>query len=397
MSQPSSTPPSRAPRGSSRPALRRALRPTLAVAAATVVLAGCGSGDDASGTGGSSSPSGDAVQVVVTTSQLGDIVREVGGSSVDVHQILSANTDPHEYEPRPSDVTATAGAKVVFASGLGLDDWVADVQKQSGTSDAPLVKVGDTVPTKLAGEGEHAHDEGAGHDHAEGEAGHDHAEGEAGHDHAEGEAGHDEEEHAAEEEHAGHDHGDGEFDAHWWHDPKNVEHAVGVVRDALVKADPDAADAIRKSASAYLTKVQDLDAKIEQCVSAIPKGERKLVTSHDAFGYFAHRYDITVVGAAIPSQTTRAQPSAQDVARLTKVIRDEQVKAIFPESSVNPKLADAIAKETGASSDLTLYGDTLGPDGSDGDTYLGMEAHNADAVVRGLTGKAKGCDAAPTR
>jgi ABC-type Zn uptake system ZnuABC Zn-binding protein ZnuA len=355
-----------------------------------VVLAGCGSGDDASGTGGS--PSGDAVAVVVTTSQLGDILREVGGKSVDVHQILSANTDPHEYEPRPSDVTATAGAKVVFASGLGLDDWVADVQKQSGTSDAPLVKVGDTVPTKLAGEGEHAHDEEAGHDHAA-EEGHDHAEGEAAH----AEEEHAAEEHAGEEEHAGHDHGDSEFDPHWWHDPKNVEHAVGVVRDALVKADPGAADAIRSSASAYLTKVQGLDAKIEQCVSAVPKGERKLVTSHDAFGYFAHRYDITVVGAAIPSQTTRAQPSAQDVARLTKVIRDEEVKAIFPESSVNPKLADAIAKETGASSDLTLYGDTLGPDGSDGDTYLGMEAHNADAVVRGLTGKAKGCDAAPAR
>jgi zinc/manganese transport system substrate-binding protein len=365
------------------PALRRALRPTLAVAAATVVLAGCGSGDDASGTGGSSS--GDAVDVVVTTSQLGDIVREVGGSSVDVHQILSANTDPHEYEPRPADVTATAGAKVVFASGLGLDDWVAEVQKQSGAK-APLVQVGDTVPTKLAGEGEHAHDEEAGHDHAEGEAGHDHAEGEDAHA----------EEHAAEEE-AGHDHGDGAFDPHWWHDPKNVEHAVGVVRDALVKADPGAADAIRQSASTYLAKVQGLDAKIEGCVSAVPKAERKLVTSHDAFGYFAHRYDITVVGAAIPSQTTRAQPSAQDVAKLAKVIRDEGVKAIFPESSVNPKLAEAIAKETGASSDLTLYGDTLGPDGSDGDTYLGMEAHNADAVVRGLTGKAKGCDAAPAR
>jgi ABC-type Zn uptake system ZnuABC Zn-binding protein ZnuA len=275
-------------------------------------------------------------------------------------------------------VTATAGAKVVFASGLGLDDWVADVQKQSGAK-APLVQVGDTVPTKLAGEGEHAHEEEAGHDHGEDEAAH-----------AEEEAGHAEEE-------AGHDHGDGEFDPHWWHDPKNVEHAVGVVRDALVKADPGAADAIGRSASAYLAKVQGLDAKIEQCVSAVPKGERKLVTSHDAFGYFAHRYDITVVGAAIPSQTTRAQPSAQDVAALTKVIRDEQVKAIFPESSVNPKLADAIAKETGASSDLTLYGDTLGPEGSDGDTYLGMEAHNADAVVRGLTGKAKGCDAAPAR
>jgi zinc/manganese transport system substrate-binding protein len=170
-----------------------------------------------------------------------------------------------------------------------------------------------------------------------------------------------------------------------------VEHAVGVVRDALVKADPDAAPAVRKSAAAYLAKVQALDAGIRTCIATVPKAERKLVTSHDAFNYFANRYGITVVGATIPSQTTQAQPSAGQVDALTKLIRDEDVKAIFPESSVNPKLSQAIARETGASSDLTLYGDALGERGSDGATYLGMERHNADAVVRGFTGKAKGC------
>ncbi|WP_051472213.1 metal ABC transporter substrate-binding protein [Patulibacter minatonensis] len=343
-----------APRPTTRPAgtLRRRLVAAAAVAAASVGLVACGSDS------GTSSGSGGRMTVVATTSQLGDIVREVGGDAVDVHQVLQPNTDPHEYEPRPVDVTETAGAKVVFASGLGLDGWISDVAKQSG-GDAPVVTVGDGVPTKLAGD-----------EHAEEEHGDEHAQDE----HAE----------------AGHDH-EGDTDPHWWHDPTNVEAAVGIVRDALVQADPSAADAVRRSAAAYLAKVRALDARIRECVAAVPEAERKLVTSHDAFGYFAHRYGITVVGAAIPSQTTRAQPSAGQVAALTKLIEREKVKAIFPESSVNPKLADAIGKETGASSDLTLYGDTLGEQGSDGATYIGMEQHNADAVVRGFTGKADGC------
>jgi zinc/manganese transport system substrate-binding protein len=300
------------------------------------------------------------VKVVATTSQLGDLVREVGGDAVDVHQVLQPSTDPHEYEPRPADVTAAASAKVVFASGLGLDEWIEDVEEQSG-GDAPVVEVGDDVPTKLAGD-----EEGHDHDHADGD------------DHAD-EADADDHEH------------DGDHDPHWWHDPTNVEHAVGTIRDAIVRADPDAAAAVRRSAAAYLAKVRALDAGIARCIARVPEDERKLVTSHDAFNYFALRYGIEVVGAAIPSQTTQAQPSAGQVAQLAALIRRERVKAIFPESSVNPKLARAIAKETGASSDLTLYGDTLGAPGSDGATYLGMERHNADAVVRGLTGKAEGC------
>lgn len=346
------------------PTPRRALRvarPAAALAAAALaagVIAGCGS--DAGGASGSGG--GGGLKVVATTAQMGDLVREVGGGAVDVHQVLQASTDPHEYEPRPTDVTETAKAKLVLASGLGLDGWIDDVVKQSG-ADATVVEVGDTVPTKL--EGGHTHD----HAH-EGEA-----------------------ETTAATDEDGHDHGDG-TDPHWWHDPTNVAHAVGVVRDALVKAEPGAKAEIGRSAAAYLAKVRALDEAIEACVGAVPKDERKLVTSHDAFGYFAHRYAITVVGATIPSQTTQAQPSAGDVDRLTKLIRDERVKAIFPESSVNPKLSRAIAKETGARADLTLYGDALGEPGTPGATYLGMERANANAVVEGFTGKKAACGAA---
>src|SRR5262249_52371817 len=132
---------------------------------------------------------------------------------------------------------------------------------------------------------------------------------------------------------------------------------------------------------------------IAGCFAEVPAPQRKLVTNHDAFGYFAHRYGIQVVGAVIPSQTTQAQPSAGDLASLIRLVRREHVKAIFPESSLNPRLADTVARETGASSSYSLYGDTLGPDGSPGATYLGMENANADELVRGLTGGQKRCPA----
>lgn len=306
----------------------------LPVVAAVVALAASGCGSSAS----SSSPG--AIDVVVTTTQLGDIVRAIGGDAVDVHQILKPNTDPHDYEPRPKDIQETARAKLVVTSGDDLDRWMGEVLDNAGGSPTVL-DAGAGRPVTVPGE-----DTGP-------EA--------------------------------------SRFDPHWWHDPVNVEYATTRIRDALAKADPGATAAIDRGAEAYLTKVKALDAGIAKCFAAVPAAERKLVTDHDAFNYFAKRYDIDVVGAVIPSQTTQAQPSAGDLARLVAVIEREDVKAIFPESSINPKLAEAIARETGATADLTLYGDTLGPAGSPGATYLGMEAANADAMVRGFTAGAKRC------
>ena len=127
-------------------------------------------------------------------------------------------------------------------------------------------------------------------------------------------------------------------------------------------------------------------------MDTVPQQDRKLVTDHDAFPYFANRYGIDVVGAVIPSQTTQAQPNAQDLSNLADLVRNEGVKAIFPESSLSPKLAQTIASETGARSDYTLYGDTLGPPDSTGDTYLHMEEANADQMVRGFTSGSRGCE-----
>ncbi len=181
------------------------------------------------------------------------------------------------------------------------------------------------------------------------------------------------------------------YDPHWWHDPRNVETAVGEVRDALVRADPGARATYERNAGAYLRRVRALDRAIGACFAALPASQRKLVTDHDAFGYFAARYGIRVVGAVIPSQTTAAQPSAGDVAALTRTVEREGVRAIFPERAVNAKLARAVARQTGAAVGGELYGDALGPAGSPGATYLGMEAANARTLVEGFTGGARTC------
>jgi zinc/manganese transport system substrate-binding protein len=306
-----------------------------ALATALMVLGAVGAG---CGTAGGSS---DKVDVVATTTQLGDFVREVGGDAVEVDQVLEPNSDPHDYEPRPSDVEGAANAEVIFASGDDLDGWIGEIVSDSG-SDAAVVDVGAEVPVRLRGEssGEEA----------------------------------------------------SKYDPHWWHDPRNAEAAVRTIERALVAADPSHRATFERNARAYLAKLRALDRGIVRCLESVPPARRKLVTDHDAFNYFADRYGIEVIGAVIPSQTTQAQASAKDLSELAQTIEAEEVQAIFPESSLSSKVADAIARQTGATAEYSLYGDTLGPEGSSGETYIGMEEANADAVVRGFTGGGRGCD-----
>jgi ABC-type Zn uptake system ZnuABC Zn-binding protein ZnuA len=172
----------------------------------------------------------------------------------------------------------------------------------------------------------------------------------------------------------------------------NVRAAVAKIASSLAAADPAGAAAYRQDAAAYAGRVAELDTAIERCMSRVPAGDRKLVTDHDAFAYLADAYDLEVVGAVIPATTTQAQPSAGEVAELARTIEREDVRAVFPESSLDPRLARAIADRTGARVGGTLYADTLGPRGSAGATYLGSMAANADALVRGFTDGRERCD-----
>jgi ABC-type Zn uptake system ZnuABC Zn-binding protein ZnuA/ABC-type Mn2+/Zn2+ transport system permease subunit len=329
----------------------RPLARWAAAGAAMLLISGCGS--DSSGTG--------EVSVVATTPVAGDLVTRVAGDGFETRTLLAANTDPHEYEPRPEDIEALATADLVVASGGDLDEWIGDAIEESGSS-AELLTLADGIPHQFFGG--HTHDE---EEHAD-------------------------EEHAGEEEHADEESAE-ELDPHWWHDPRNAAAAVGAIGAALSELDPDAAGAVERNASDYADEIDAADAAIARCLRSVPADDRKLVTDHDAFGYLADRYDIEVVGAIIPATTTEAQASAGELAELRDLIESEGVRAVFPESSVTTDLAETIADETGATADYELYGDSLGPEGSPATTYLDMIRANAESLMRGFTGGERGCEA----
>ena len=292
-------------------------RRSLTVLLAALVLAGCSSEESGSG----------EITVVATTTQVADLVRNVGGERADVHEIISAGADPHDYEPRPSDAVSLTEAAVVFKSGGDLDGWLDDLLDNAG-GDAEVVSLLDHVETIK---------------------------------------------------------GEGEIDPHWWQDPRNAMLAAAGARDALTEADPEGRETYRRNAAAYTKELERLDSEIADCMEKVPTGQRKLVTTHDALGYFARRYGVEVVGALIPSLSTQAQPSVRDINALVDQIRDEGVQAIFPETAINDELEQAVSREAGAEVGKALWADSLGREGSSGDTLLKAMAFNTQAMVDGMT------------
>lgn len=286
------------------------------------------------GCGGNGGGEDGRVPVTATTTQLADLARNVGGNRVEVTGLLAPNTDPHEYEPRPDDVKSLAKSKLVLRSGGDLDAWLDDAIESAGAG-GRVVTLIDSV--KRIGQGKAT-------------------------------------------------------DPHWWQDPRNAELAVGAIRYALSKADPAGRATYAANAGAYLGKLRALDRAVAACIQAVPVAQRKLVTTHDALGYYARRYGIQVIGTVIPSLSTQGQPSAGETAKLIGTIRRERVRAVFAESSVNAKVEQAIARETGAQVGKPLWADTLGPKGSDGATYLQSIAANTRALVTGFTGGASTCE-----
>jgi ABC-type Zn uptake system ZnuABC Zn-binding protein ZnuA len=266
----------------------------------------------------------DRVKVVATTTQAADLARNVGGENVEVVGLLAPNADPHEYEVRPRDMQALIDADLVVRSGGDLDEWLKEAIEGSG-SEAPVLTLMDHVRTR-------------------------------------------------------------EGDPHWWQDPRNAIRAVAEIERGLRAVDPDSGDAYAANADRYEARLRRLDRAVATCIGRVPAAQRKLVTTHDALGYYAQRYGIEVVGAVIPSLSTSGQPSAGETADLVETIRDEDVKAIFAESSVNAKVEQAIAGATGATVGKALWADTLGPAGSDGETYVASIVSNTRALVDGFTG-----------
>jgi ABC-type Zn uptake system ZnuABC Zn-binding protein ZnuA len=321
---------------------------------AMLALTASGCGDDS----GPSTGGGTDVTAVATTTQVADLVREVGGDRVDVRQILQPNSDPHAYEPRPSDVRSIADADVVFESGGDLDSWLDGLVENAG-GDAPRVELIQAVPT--------VPDDFLDETHAGDERPDDHRGEEVHHDHRES------------------------ADPHWWQDPRNAIAAVAAIRDALIAADPDGRAGYEAGARAYTERLRRLDRGVRACIGKIPPAQRKLVTTHDSLGYYADRYGIEVVGALIPSLSSAAQPSAGDTEELVDQIETHRVEAVFPESSLDPRLERAVSRETGAAVGKPLWADALGPAGSDGATYVESIQSNTAALVDGLTGGTTRC------
>jgi ABC-type Zn uptake system ZnuABC Zn-binding protein ZnuA len=269
------------------------------------------------------------LQVVATTGQAADFARAVGGERAQVTGLIPPNADPHEFELRPDDVKRLSDAQLVVRSGGDLDEWLDGAIDSSG-ADAEVITLAEHVELDPD-------------------------------------------------------------DPHWWHDPRNAIAAVTALRDAFAAVDPEGAAAYRRNAAAYTRRLERLDRAVAACIGRVPAARRTLVTTHDALGYYARRYGIRVVGAVIPSRSTAAQPSAGDVAELVETIRREDVEAIFAESSVKPDVEAAIARESGARVGRELWADTLGPDGSDGATYVDSIASNTAALVEGFSGGEIAC------
>jgi ABC-type Zn uptake system ZnuABC Zn-binding protein ZnuA len=286
----------------------------------------------ATGCGASASAGPDPrLQVVATTTQVADLARHVAGDRAAVRGLLAPNSDPHDYEVRPSDLDGLAGADVVMRSGGDLDAWLGGAIESAGGAPR-VVDLIRSVRTRA---------------------------------------------------------GAGGVDPHWWQDPRNAMAAVRAIRDALSAADPTGAPAYGANAARYLATLRGLDRRIAACIATIPRADRRLVTTHDALGYYARRYGIALRGAVIPSLSTRGQASAGETAALVALVRRERIRAIFAEQSVSPKVERAIAREAGARLGDPLYADTLGPRGSAGATYAGSLRANTAAIVRGLEGSCR--------
>jgi ABC-type Zn uptake system ZnuABC Zn-binding protein ZnuA len=292
-------------------------------------VAACGDGDDESADDG-------RLAVVATTTQSADMARNIAGEQASVTSLLPLNADAHDFEPSPRDIERIADAALVLRHGLGLDEWAEEMIDESGT-DARVVTVTDRITTL-----------------------------EGGHDDEEGEGEH------------------GDVDAHVWFDVANAKLMVENIRDGLIAVDPDGKATYEQNAAAYLAELDELDRWIREQIATIPGANRKLVTNHDAFGYYVRAYGLEFVGSVIPSLDSQAQPSAQDTEELIQAIEDEGVKAIFTEASINPDLARQLADEADVKVVDNLYGDSLGPEDSDADTYIGMMRDNTTKIVEAL-------------
>jgi ABC-type Zn uptake system ZnuABC Zn-binding protein ZnuA len=294
---------------------------------------------------------GQKLSVVATTTILGDIVQQVGGDMIDLVVLLPPGADPHTFQPTPRDLAVVADAHTVIVIGMGLEAFLSDMLEQAGGAATTIYASEGVVPRDLP-----AH-----------------------------EVKHDslgEDDHQAEAVVSGaHEHLD--VDPHVWTSPASVMIFVDNIERAFSALDPANAAGYQANAKAYKTELAALDDWIASQIDTIPPENRKLVTDHAMFGYYADRYGLEQVGAIVPSFSTNAAPSAQELAQLESAVHDQHIEAVFVGNTVNPTLAEQLAADTGVRL-LTLYTGSLGSAGSGVESYLDYMRYNTETIVKGL-------------
>jgi manganese/zinc/iron transport system substrate-binding protein len=316
--------------------LTRTIVRRLALVVALVLgLAGCGE---------SSEPlaveDGEGLEVVATIGMIGDLVRQVAGEEARVTTMMGAGVDPHLYAPTRSDLATLQAADVIFYNGLLLEGKMTDVLIRAATGGATVVAVTETLDENLLLEPEAF---------------------------------------------------EGLKDPHVWMDPAAWTQVVGVIERTLAEADPENAAVYAANAGRLVEEIRELDAYAEDALASVPPGQRVLVTAHDAFNYFGQRYGYEVVG--IQGLSTESEAGVRDIERIVRMLVDRDIKAVFIESTINPKNVEALINGAAAQGHEVIIGgelfsDAMGPADSYTGTYVGMIDHNVTTIARALGGEA---------
>ncbi len=315
---------------------RRMFHQLLLTAAASACLPGAGFA-------ASPPPLTPPLSVVASFSILGDLAQVLGGERVRVTTLVGPDEDAHAFEPRPADAKAIAQSKLLIINGLGFEPWAQKLAQSAGYKGLTVVASNGVKTSALAEESTQSN--GQNHSHSAGQTA-------------------------------------GPTDPHAWQNPANVVLYTRNIAAGLAKADPAGAPIYQANAAAYVKELQALDAWAGAQFAAIPASKRKVITSHDAFGYLAAHYQITFL--APQGMASDAQPSAKQVARLIRQIQREKIRAIFLENMSDPKLLTQLSKDAGVNPGAALYSDALSGPGKPGATYLQMMRHNVTQLAAGM-------------
>lgn len=346
--------------------------PSVLLLVLGLVLTACASGGEPA-VGGESEAADPAAtaetsNVVVTTSILGDIAREVlGETGAQIEVLLPPGTDPHGYSPSASDGVTVREADLVVAIGLNLEEALLDTLDAAEADGVEVLRVGELVdPIEY----------GAGSDHADED---DHADEGA---HAD-EGDHDDEGEHTEEEDGEHDHGDGP-DPHVWLDPLRAAAIGQEIAAAYAELVPDAEGTVTAAADDYEAELVALDEELRAMVDTLPEDRRKLITNHDAIGYLADRYDLEVVATVLPGTSADVDVTAGAFTELVELLEETGIPAVFAETTSTDRLAKALAEEVEGVQVVELYTDSLGEPGSEADTVATMLRTDLERIVAAL-------------